>query len=245
MSRKKKELPIIQFDTTCSERWAKENHITNPKYFQDRLDKFIELNKRYQRFKQGRFFINCEVRYVESSRRKGGYFSYINILKKNCLVQVYGKVATIFENNNSTTKMVDGKYFEMRGKEVTRKTYLKHSTLMNEIAERIKNETDRILQKMKEKKLIGQNKILKQITDDIIEVGNRKILPNEHGSILLSDWLNNGARCMDISENHPEIYAMKTKSGLSWREFIIYTKNLTEKVGFPVTSQDFSPYSPI
>lgn len=101
--------------------------------FINRLEDFVLLKKRQDEYVNGRFFINSTVKYKESSRRKGGYFSYTDIELKNCIVKILKNKAYIYTENyflhnfsSPIIKVVNGKYFEMFAKEVSEKTYNKH-----------------------------------------------------------------------------------------------------------------------
>jgi len=74
------------------------------------------------------FYVKAKAEWKDSSRRKGGYFSYSDVKIENCIIKVIGGEAIITnENDQRTLKRISGKYFSFTGKKVTEKTYLKYS----------------------------------------------------------------------------------------------------------------------
>lgn len=78
------------------------------------------------------FYVKATASWKDSSRRKGGYFNYSDVVKNNCLIEVKGNVATIYADAIAAgyvitdTKLITGKYFEFKGKEVKEATFKKH-----------------------------------------------------------------------------------------------------------------------
>ena len=223
----KKELPIINFDTHYNKKWAKENHIFQPKYYENNLPIFIKNQELHEKFLQGRYFINCTVKWMEITRRQKGYFGYKEITKNNCLVQVTGREAIIFGNKNeyNTSKFVDGKYFEIRGKEVTKRTFLKHKEKLQKLNE----ENDRI---SREKEILEKQERERKSRLSYLQIAKEKpsFIPTTEQMSFIDKWRENGMLCMDISENNPEVYQMKIKSGLSWSEFKAVVMDFTNKL---------------
>jgi hypothetical protein len=72
------------------------------------------------------FYVKAKIMWKDSSRRKGGYFSYSDISFSNCLIEVKGNTAFIYTKSSVYEKRINGKYFSFTGKQVTEKTFNKH-----------------------------------------------------------------------------------------------------------------------
>ena len=86
-----------------------------------------------------RYYKGATVKYKESFRRKGGYFTYEDFEIKNALVAIEGETAYIRQYNleavshSVITKQMRGKYLDFSGgKIITEKTYQKHYKILYE-----------------------------------------------------------------------------------------------------------------
>lgn len=106
----------------------------NPKKYIDNLPRFLEDAISYERYINGVFYKNCNVEYMITTRRQKGYFGYYPQTISNAFVKIERGFAYVFNSQFSfiTNKRVSGKYFKISGgKEITKKTYLKHKEKCN------------------------------------------------------------------------------------------------------------------
>lgn len=83
------------------------------------------------------YFVKATVTYKDSSRRKGGYFSYTDVELSNCLVVINGTMANIYHTPHyhgiaTDCKRTTGKYFNFSGKKVTKKTFDKYYAVLDQ-----------------------------------------------------------------------------------------------------------------
>ena len=127
------------------------------------------------------FYVKAQASWKNSERRKGGYFSYFDIKKENCLIKVTGSEAVIIDkNNNYTVKRLSGKYFDFTGKKVTEKTFKKHLLKIEKTALELKELYKAAEIAEKEKQEAERNKIISEIKE--------KITPE-----LIAKWTAEGA----------------------------------------------------
>src|ERR1035437_2012630 len=106
----------------------------NPKKYIDNLPEFLKDAISYERYNNGVFYKNCNIEYMVTVRRRKGYFGYYPQRVYNAFVKVERGFAYVFTSQFVfiINKMVYGKYIKMSGgKEITKKTYLKHKTKCN------------------------------------------------------------------------------------------------------------------
>lgn len=135
--------------------------------------------------KQTCFYLKANATWKDSSRRKGGYFSYSDMSVKNCLIEVAGNDVTIYENATAYgltiyRKKMHGKYFSFTGKKVTERTFKKHLSELQKMADTLKAE------RIQRQETADQSakKELQEITEKI-----KSILPVEK----VSQWSQPGA----------------------------------------------------
>lgn len=135
--------------------------------------------------KQTCFYLKANATWKDSSRRKGGYISYSDVSVKNCLIEVSGNDVIIYESATAYgliihRKKLYGKYFNFTGRKVTEKTFNKHLSELQKLADTLKAERE---QRQKDAE-IAAKKQLQEITEKI-----KATLPAEK----VSQWSQPGA----------------------------------------------------
>ncbi len=76
-----------------------------------------------------KFYTNATATWKDSSRRNGGFFTYSDVTKTDCLIMTEKDTAVIFSDAIAAgyiitdTKRISGKYFSFNGTEVTEQEF--------------------------------------------------------------------------------------------------------------------------
>lgn len=105
------------------------------------------MKSQNQKTTKSQFFVKATASWKDSSRRKGGYFSYSDITVEDALIEVNGNNAYIYSSVHYygisvCTKKLSGKYFSCIGKQVTEKTFNKHLAAKKSAQLKFKAEVD-------------------------------------------------------------------------------------------------------
>jgi len=100
----------------------------NPTDYVNNISEYLRLQKEVNKYKNGRFFIDTTVQFLNVEFHKGEFSTKTVIEHENCFVSVYsGKAYIQLENSfKIISKNVYSKHFSMFGKEVTKDEFNKH-----------------------------------------------------------------------------------------------------------------------
>lgn len=99
------------------------NKEINAKDYVNEMEEYLFYKKLQDQYVNGRFFVNCIVAFVKG----GGGIEKQTIIKHNCTVSVYGRIAYIQSEDSDKIikKQINSRGFRLIGKEVDKSEFNK------------------------------------------------------------------------------------------------------------------------